>query len=623
MNRNFILSTVIGIIVFNAACFTSLACTNYLVSKGASADGSVMISYSADSHTLYGEIYYLPAMDHPEGSMRDIYEWESGKYLGKIKEAGHTFSVVGNMNENQVAIGETTYGGREELFSQPGAIMDYGSMMYIILQRAKTAREAIHIMQSLLEEYGYCSEGESFSISDPDEVWFVDLIGKGRSYLITKKSIEQLLKDNIPKDITNGLKKLTGRNFIPKVEFMEAVKKNIGEENVKKYADKIIEAAENTIKGAVWVARRVPDGYVSAHANQARIRQFPLNDPDNTLYAKDVISYAREKGYFKGEDKDFSFVDAYAPLTYGALRFCEGRVYSFFNRIAPSLKLSMDYVKGVEGAGPLPLWIKPDKKLTAQDVMSMMRDHFEGTDFDMTLDVGAGPYKCPYRWRPMTWTIDNVEYVHDSAVSTQQTGFSFIAQSRDWLPDPIGGIQWFGVDDTYSTVYVPMYCGITAVPPSFAKGNGSMLDFTWNSAWWVFNWVANWAYTRYSDMIVDIQKVQKELEGKFASYTPVIDESAVKLYKADPKLGIQFITDYSVSQGETTVTRWRELGEYLFTKYKDGNIMKERDGKFLTNGYTEALHPDHPKYPDDWYRRIVKERGEMLKTHKLKGEGTN
>ncbi|MCX6257252.1 MAG: C69 family dipeptidase [Bacteroidia bacterium] len=565
----------------------------------------------------------MPAMDHPQGAMRDVIEWDTGKFLCKIPEVRHTFSVVGNMNEYQVAIGETTYGGREELCTQPGAVMDYGSLMYITLTRAKSAREAIHIMAKFVDLYGYCSEGESFSVSDANEVWFVDLIGKGRTYLITKKSIEQLTKDNLPVDVLKSVKTLTGKSFTHTKDFNEELKKLIGESNMKNFGGKIADAAENTIKGAVWVARRLPDGYISAHANQARIRQFPQNDTMNTLYAKDVISFARERGYFKGEDKDFSFVDAYAPLTYEALRFCESRVYSFFNRAAPSMKMSMDYVKGVEGAEPMPLWIKPDKKLTAQDIMKLMRDHFEGTDFDMTKDVGAGPFKCPYRWRPMTWSVDGAEYVHERAVSTQQTGFSFIAQSRNWLPNPIGGINWFGVDDTYSTVYVPMYCGITQVPQSYQQGNGSMLEFTWNSAWWVFNLVANWAYTRYSDMIVDIQKVQSELEGKFASYTPVIDESATKLYKADPKLGIQFITEYSVSQGELTVNRWRELGEYLFVKYKDGNVMQEKDGKFLTNGYTQPANPNHPQYPDDWYRKIVKDKGDILKAHKMKSEETH
>jgi len=328
------------------------ACTNFLISKGATKDGSTMITYAADSHELYGELYFTPAADHLPGAMLDIYEWDTGKYLGQIKQVPHTYTVVGNMNEHQVSIGETTWGGREEL-KDPKAIMDYGSLMYIALQRAKTAREAIKVITELVAEYGYYSAGESFSIADPNEVWIMEIIGKG--------------SDNI---------------------------------------------------GAIWVARKVPDGYICAHANQARIRQFPLRDKENCLYAKDVISFAREKGYFNGRDEDFSFADAYAPLDYGALRFCEARVWSMFRRSAPSLNLSMDYVKGVKGAEPLPLWIKPDKKLSSHDVMELMRDHFEGSDFDMTNDIGAGPFNLPYRWRPLTWEVDSVRYCNERATST-------------------------------------------------------------------------------------------------------------------------------------------------------------------------------------------------------------
>ncbi|MCK4344163.1 MAG: C69 family dipeptidase, partial [Bacteroidales bacterium] len=341
-----------------------LACTNFLISKGASKDGSTMITFSADSHVLYGELYFTAAADHLPGEMLDIYEWDTGKYLGQIKQVPHTYSVVGNMNEHQVSIGETTWGGRSEL-RDSSAIMDYGSLMYVTLQRAKTAREAIKIMGDLVEEYGYYSSGESFSVSDPNEVWIMEIIGKG--------------PDN---------------------------------------------------KGAVWVARKVPDGYICAHANQARITQFPLNDKENCLYAKDIISFAREKGYFKGKDKDFSFVDAYAPLDFGALRFCEARVWSMFRRAAPSLNLSTDYVNGVKGAKPIPLWIKPDEKLSVRDVMELMRDHFEDSEFDLTKGIGAGPFSLPYRWRPLTWEVDSVHYCNERATSTQQTGFSFVAQAR-------------------------------------------------------------------------------------------------------------------------------------------------------------------------------------------------
>ncbi|MDZ7331675.1 MAG: C69 family dipeptidase [candidate division KSB1 bacterium] len=518
---------------------TIFSCTNYLITKGAAVDGSTMITYAADSHELYGELYFTPAADHLPGTLLDIYEWDTGKFLGRIKQVAHTYAVVGNMNEHQVSIGETTWGGREEL-KDPKAIMDYGSLMYIALQRAKTAREAIKVIADLVAEYGYYSSGESFSIADPNEVWIMEIISKGPNN-----------------------------------------------------------------KGAVWVARKVPDGYICAHANQARIRQFPLNDKENCLYSPDVISFAREKGYFTGEDKDFSFADAYAPLDYSALRFCEARVWSMFRRAAPSLNLSIDYVKGVKGAEPLPLWIKPDKKLSVHDVMELMRDHFEGTEFDMTKDVGAGPFQLPYRWRPLTWKVDTVTYCNERAVSTQQTGFSFVAQARSWLPDPIGGVLWFGVDDTYSTVYVPMYCGIKQVPHSFAVGTGSFDEFSWESAFWVFNFVANYAYSRYSDMIKDIQKVQRELEGKFFADQSEIEAAALALYKQSPQLARDYLTEYSVKQGDATVQRWKKLGEFLLYKYLDGNVKNEL-GKVT-----------HPGYPESWYRRIVNETGEHFKMKSL------
>ncbi len=518
------------------------ACTNFLITKGASKDGSTMITYAADAHVLYGELYYTAAADHIPGSMLDVYEWDTGKYLGQIKQVAHTYTVVGNMNEHQVSIGETTWGGRREL-RDPNAIMDYGSLMYIALQRAKTAREAIQVITDLVAEYGYYSSGESFSIADPNEVWIFEIIGKG---------------------------------------------------------------AEN--KGAVWVARKVPDGYICAHANQARIRQFPLNDKENCIYSEDVISFAREKGYFDGKDKDFSFADAYAPLDYGALRFCEARVWSMFRRAAPSLNLSMDYVKGEKGAKPLPLWIEPDEKLSVHDVMELMRDHFEGSDFDMTKDIGAGPFKLPYRWRPLTWEVDSVQYCNERATSTQQTGFSFVSQARSWLPDPIGGVLWFSVDDTYSTVYVPMYCSISEVPKSYAVGTGSFHDFTWESAFWVFNFVSNYTYSRYSDMIVDVQKVQRELEGRFFADQPGIEKAALELFNKSPRLAVDYLTEYSVKTGNKTVKRWKKLGEFLIYKYLDGNVKNEL-GKVT-----------HPGYPESWYRTIVNETGDHFKMKKLEGE---
>ena len=536
------------IALFLAFAPAGQACTNYLVSKGASSDGSTMITYSADSHTLYGELNFIPAGEHIEGTWIDVYDGDSGKYLGKIRQVRRTYSVVGLMNEFQVAVGETTFGGREELMD-PKAVVDYGSLMNLALQRGRTAREALQVMTSLAAEYGYASSGESFSISDPNEVWILEMISKGPDR-----------------------------------------------------------------KGAVWVARLVPDGYVCGHANQARIREFPLQKANNffdkkqtVFHAADVVSFAREKGYFKGADNEFSFADAYCPADFGGRRFCDGRVWEFFRRITPDSK-QMDTYKewalGMKPAKPMPLFIKPDKKLSLRDVMELMRDHFEGTEMDMTQDIGAGPFVLPYRWRPMTWKTDKdakEEYFFERAVSTQQTAFSFVTQSRSWLPNPIGGIYWVGMDDTFSTVYTPMYCGMRSVPASFAKGTGAFSQFSWDSAFWVFNFVANYAYSRYSDMIQDIQPVQRELEGKFFAMQPELESAALDLFKRSPELARDHLTAYSASEGDAVVQRWKKLGEFLIWKYLDGNV-RDSQGKVT-----------HPPYPKEWYQRIIKETGERFR----------
>ncbi|HEY3372049.1 MAG TPA: C69 family dipeptidase [Prolixibacteraceae bacterium] len=535
----------------------SMGCTNFIITKGATVDGSVMITYAADSHTLYGELYYLPAGDHAKGTLRDIYEWDTGKFLGRIPEAEHTYSVVGNMNEYQVAIGETTYGGRETLFTQKGAIMDYGSLMYVALQRAKTAREAIGVMTELVEKYGYASEGESFSVSDANEAWIMEMIGKGE-----------------------------------------------GE------------------KGAVWVAQRIPDGYICGHANQARITTFPMNDEENCLFAKDVISFAHEKGWFDGKNKDFSFSDIYAPVDFSGARFSDGRVFAGFNKVCSGMKQYEEYVLGnVKHGGEnnfpsnrMPLWVKPDKKLSVQDVMGMMRDHYEGTALDMTKDIGAGAFHLPYRWRPLTFKVDSAEYVNERAISTQQTGFSFVAQSRSWLPNPIGGINWFGVDDTYSTCYVPLYCGMTEVPECFKVGNGDLLTYSETSAFWTFNAVANFAYLRYDAMIPDIQKVQKSLEDKFVAYTPSVDLAAQSLWNAGKKKeALQFLTDYSVNQANGMTHEWKKLSQYLMVKFMDGNIKKEKDGAFERTETGMPVAPSQPGYSEGWKKEIVKGTGDHLK----------
>jgi len=543
------------LLLVSGLSWNSLACTNFIITKGASIDGSVMITYSADSHQLYGELYYRPAADYPAGAMAEVIEWDTQKPLGKIPQVRHTFSVIGNMNEHQLAIGETTFGGREELASQPGAIIDYGTLIYFSLQRARNAREAIKIMGELVAQYGYASVGESFSVSDANEAWILEMIGKGKEE-----------------------------------------------------------------KGAVWVAMRIPDGYVSGHANHPRITQFPLNDPENCLYSPDAISFARKMGWFTGADKEFSFSDTYAPLDFSAARACESRVWAMFNRINANMGQYQDYVMGNfvkdkygYATNRMPLWIKPDKKVSVHDVMELMRDHFEGTKMDMNNDIGGGPYQSPYRWRPMTWNIDSVGYVHERATSTQQTGFVFVAQSRSWLPDPVGGIFWFGVDDTYTTVFSPMYCSMTKVPYSFAVGNGDMLTFSPTSAFWAFNMVSNWAYTRYNCMIKDIQPVQRGLETKYIAEIADVDKKAVELYKTDKKAAVKYLTDYSVKTGDATVKTWQGLFQYLMVKYMDGNIKKEKDGKFETNGYGISVMPSQPGYPEWWLREIVREHGDVIK----------
>lgn len=536
-----------------AAClsFSSLgdasACTGLLVGKKASTDGSVMISYAADSYSLYGELYRWPAAVWPAGAKLQIKEWDTGKPLGEIAQVRQTYAVVGNMNEHQVAITESTFGGRKELVDTTG-IMDYGSLIYVALQRSKTAREAIKVMTDLVAEYGYYSSGESFSIADKNEVWIMEMIGKG-----------------------------TGN------------------------------------KGAVWVAIRIPDDCVSAHANQSRIQQIPFDDKENCIYSPDVVSFAREKGYFKGKDKDFSFAQAYCPYSFSGLRACEARVWSFFNKYNKDMAKYVELAKGDVNAEPMPLYIKPDRKLSVSDVRDMMRDHYEGTELDMTKDPGAGPFKAPIRFRPLSYEVDGQSYVNERPIATPQSGFVFVPQLRSWLPDAIGGVLWFAVDDANTTVFTPLYCSITASPECYRQGNGSMMEFSWTSAFWIRNWVANMVYYRYNQMIDDVRKVQSELENKYLALMPAIDKAAEELYAKDPAEAVKFLTWYSTTTADESVERWKRLGEFLIVKYSDGVVRKEKDGKFLDNGYGLGAFPNSPGYSEDFYREIVKSAGKRLK----------
>ncbi len=535
------------------------ACTNFLVTKGASKDGSTMISYAADSHLLYGELYYRPAADYRKGTMVKVYVWDTGKFLGEIAQVEHTYSVVGNVNEHQLAIGETTYGGRSELRDTTG-IIDYGSLIYLTLQRAKTAREAIKVMTELVAEYGYCSSGESFSIADANEVWIMELIGNG-----------------------------PGKT------------------------------------GAIWVARMIPDGYISAHANHARIMTFPnakKNNWDNpkqtTFHSKDIISFAREMGYYEGKDEDFSFSETYAPVDFGGARFCEMRVWAFFNDITEGMEKHWEYAKGnIEhdengyATNRMPLWVKPTEKVDVYTVMENMRNHLEGTELDMSNDIGAGAFGKPYRWRPLTWEVDGVQYCNERATATQQTAFSFVAQMRSWMPDPIGGINWFAVDDAATTVYVPFYCGMTESPKSFAEGFGSLMDFNYDAAFWVFNMVSNFTYTRYNLIYPDVREVQQSLEKRFIKETVEMQDKLKSLYEKNPEEAIAMATKYSVSTADQTTERWQRLFESLFVKYMDGNVKEKAEPKENYKYVNPKL--EQPGYGEAWYRKIIEETGDQFK----------
>lgn len=554
-------------------------CTNFIITKGASADGSCMVTYAADSHTLYGELYFRPAADYPAGTLMDVIEWDTGRKLGQIPQVAHTYSVVGNMNEHQLTIAETTYGGRAELENTPGLI-DYGSLIYITLQRAKNAREAIHVMCELLDAYGYHSSGESFSIVDPNEAWIFELIGKG------------------------------------------AEMKDAKGKTVKGWSN-----------GAVWVARRIPDGYISGHANQARITTFPLRDGKTsisskeitkiylptveTVYADDVISFAKLKGYYPKDapDAQFSFCDAYAPVDFSAARYCESRVWMAFYRCNPELMAPYeDYARGDNLNNRFPLWIKASKKLALRDVMLLMRDHFEGTSMDMTKDLGAGPYACPYRWRPMTWEYNGKEYLHERATATQQTGFSFVAQSRSDLPDGFGGILWFGVDDAGSNCYMPMFCGITKVPYELQEGNGSLVDYSPTAAFWKFTKVSQLAYSRYSDMIKHINQKQDELENHFIADIRDMQSKVLKIYESNPQKMREYLTEYSNRAAKQVCEEWDRLFEYLLVKYNDGNVKQEKEGRFLKTNteIPQCEDPEHPAYPERWYKMIVDDCGKNI-----------
>ena len=526
-----------------SAWVAGMACTNFLVGKDASVDGSTMISYAADSYALYGYLHFAPAADHAPGAMREVNDWDTGKPLCSIPQVPHTYNVVGNMNEHQLTIGETTWGGRPEL--EIGEGIDYGSLMYIALERCKTAREAIKCMTDLVAEYGYASSGESFSIADPNEVWMMELIGKG------------------------------------KVE-----------------------------KGAVWVATRIPDDCIAAHANQARITTINFKDKENWMWSKDVVKFARKQGYFTGKkDEDFNFQEAYAPYDFSGLYVCEARVWSFFRKFSNDMDKYFDFASGktfVETNGKyagerMPLYIKPNHKVSAQELKDCMRDQYEGTPLDITQGPDAGPWNSKLRYGSLGFKLDSVQYWFERPIATQQTGWSFVAQMRGYESAKAGGILWFGVDDAASTVYVPMYSTITEVPECFKEGNGDMYNYSPTSAWWTYNIVANWAYTKYSAMMPDIKKVQAAWEDKFNSQVEAIDAQVANM---DAIQAAEFLTKYSVAQAQESTQAWKELGIYLFVKYLDGQERKEQDGQFLLNAYGLPEGPNRVPYPADYLQGI-------------------
>lgn len=540
MNKTIILCAAAALTAVSEA----LACTSLIATPGASADGSTLATYAADSHTLYGELYHSPAADWSEGSTRVIKEWDTGRILGEIPQVAHTYATMGNMNEHGLTIAESTFGGREEL-ADPESLIDYGSLIYITLERAKTAREAINVMTDLVAKHGFCSEGESFTIADPDEAWVMEMVGKGKGG-----------------------------------------------------------------KGALWVARRVPDGYIAGHANQSRIHQFPLNDPE-TLYSPDVITFAREKGWFSGKDEDFSFSATYCPADFGTLRGCDARVWAYYNKFADGMDRYLPWINAEEGAEVMPLWVKPSRKLSLTDMKWMMRDHFEDTPFDMTKDVGAGPFTVPYRARPMEWEVDSVKYLHERAIATQQTGFSFVSQMNRDFPAAMRGILWFGCDDANTCVYVPIYSCMTTVPRAFEPGNGDMYNISWDAAFWVNNWVANQAYYRYSQMIPDIRRVQGDIESRLEAEA---DSLRVKVAPLEYAEASAILNDHIQASSADYVKRYKALGDYLLVKYLDFNIKKERDGEFAR---TPEGMPESPKFAgyDDprYFRAIVDETGDHLR----------
>mgnify|MGYP004615695043 FL=1 len=529
-----------------AGVINALACTNFIVGKKASADGSVMCTYSADDYGMFLGLCHYPAGKHAKGEMLQIYDWDTKEYHGQIPQAPETYNVIGNINEYQVTIGETTFGGREEMVDTTG-IIDYGSLIYIALQRSKTAREAISVMTRLVETYGFCSEGETFTICDPNEAWIMEMMGKGPGS-----------------------------------------------------------------KGVVWVAVRIPDDAICAHANQSRIRTFDQKDKKNVMFSKDCIKFARSKGWFTGKDKDFSFCDVYAAPTFSGRRACEARVWSFFNRFGDMDKY-LPYVEGkVKDAEPMPLWIVPNKKVSLQDLEASMRDHYEGTPFDLGNDLGQGVWEMPYRPTPLSFKVDGKAYFNERPVSTQQTGFSYVSQMRSWLPRQIGGVLWFGNDDGNMVAYTPIYCGNTVQPECYNTPGADAVTFSDKNAFWVCNWVSNMVYPRYSQMFPSLKEVRDSLDNSYIANQGEIEKQALKLYGESEQKAVDYLTNYSNTQAQQMLARWKELAIYLIVKYNDMAVKPTKDGKFLRTKTGNGATVKRPGFPEKVARALVEQTGDRF-----------
>lgn len=524
------------------------ACTNLIVGKKASADGSVICSYSADSYGMFQGLCHFPAAKHPKGAKRKVYDWDSNKFLGEIPEVPETYNVIGNINEFQLTIAETTYGGRDEMRDSTGMI-DYGSLIYIALQRSKTAREAIKVMTNLVETYGYYSSGETFSICDPNEAWIMEMMGTGAGS-----------------------------------------------------------------KGVVWVAMRIPDDAICAHANQSRIRTFDMKDKENVLYSKNVVKYARKMGWFTGKDKDFNWQETYAKADFGGRRFCDARAWSFFNHFSNDMNRYLDWALGKKAdAEQMPLWIVPNRKVSVEDIENCMRDHYEGTPLSLDKDMGQGLWNMPYRPTPLSFKVDGKEYFNERPISTQQSGFVFVSQMRAWLPRQIGGILWFGNDDANMIAFTPVYCGMTERPECYNTPGADELNFSDKSAFWVCNWVSNMVYPRYSMMFPSLKEVRDSLDHSYFAAQKAVEDKAMGIYKASgEEAARKFLNDYSCEKAQQMIARWRQLAYYLIVKYNDMTIRPEKNGQFVRDEYGLGATPKRPGYPENVARELVRQTGDKF-----------